>query len=409
MRDSKLAKVLILRPLLLAVVLAVVGSLALAQTVKVGIVTSLSGVYAALGESEVNGANMALDEINAAGGILGQTLELLVEDDAGATDIAVQKLTKLIERDNVNFSVGAVSSGVSLALSQVANQHGIVHMVEGGHADSITGADCAWNVFRIPTSGVMEARAIGSVLADNFGTNWYITTPDYAYGWSLQEAFTAVNAELGGEIVGADRLPLGTSDYSAVLLKVAAAEPDVLLVFQAGEDAIAILTQISQFGMDEQMAIAGGLQESENILALPEAARLGWWTFEWYYLQPDVPGVAEFVEEYQTRFGTVPTARSWFGYVAIHSLALAAEKAGSVDSVAVAKAMEGLELPANIALQPDTLSYRAGDHQLMGGVYVGEVRAGDTPDDIFHLERVVPASESTLPVEAGGCTITFPG
>ncbi|HZJ08331.1 MAG TPA: ABC transporter substrate-binding protein [Trueperaceae bacterium] len=376
---------------------------------KIGFVTSLSGVYAALGENEIRGGEMATDEINAAGGILGQPLELLVEDDTSTTDVGVQKLRKLIERDNVNYSVGAVSSGVSLALSQVANQFGRLHIVSGGHADSITGSDCKWNTFRIPTNGNMEANAIGQVLADKFGKNWYITTPDYAYGWSLQEAFTRVNAELGGTIVGADRLPLGTNDYSAVLLKVAQAKPDVFLVFQAGEDAIAILTQITQFGLDKEMAVAGGLQEWENIVALPETARIGWWTFEWYYRQPDVPEVADFVERYNGLYNANPTARSWFGYVAIHSIALAAEAAGSLDSVAVAKALEGLTLPPEIGLQPGTLSYRAGDHQLMDNVYVGEVRQGDEPDDIFQVERTVPASESALPVSETGCTISYPG
>ncbi len=379
------------------------------ESVKVGYVTSLSGVYAALGENEIRGGEMATAEINDAGGILGQPLELLVEDDTGTTDVGVQKLRKLIERDNVNYSVGAVSSGVSLALSQVANQFGKLHIVCGGHADSITGSDCKWSTFRIPTNGNMEANAIGQVLAEKFGLNWYITTPDYAYGWSLQEAFTRVNENLGGTIVGADRIPLGTSDYSAVLLKVAQAQPDVFLVFQAGEDAIAILTQISQFGLDKQMAVAGGLQEWENIVALPEAARIGWWTFEWYYKQPDVPEVADFVARYNERYGLNPTARSWFGYASLHSIALAAEKAGSLDSVAVAQAMEGLVLPPEIALQPGELSYRPGDHQLLDNVYVGEVRQGDEPDDIFRVESTVPASQTVLPVEETGCTITYPG
>ena len=114
----------------------------------------------------------------------------------------------------------------------------------------------------------MDANAIGRLLADRFGKHWYIITPAYAYGWSLQESFTKVAERRGGKVLGADRLPLGTGDYSAVLLIAARAKPDVLLVFQAGDDAVAILKQIGQFGLDKQMAIAGGLQEWENIVAL---------------------------------------------------------------------------------------------------------------------------------------------
>ena len=379
-----------------------------AGTVRVGLVDPFSGVYAALGRNEAEGARMAVDELNAAGGMLGRPVELLTEDSAARTDVGVQKLRKLIERDRIQFSMGEVSSGVSLALGQVAHEFGMVHIVTGGHADSITGSDCKWNVFRIPTSGAMEANAIGKFLVDRFGKAWYIITPDYAYGWSLQESFTAVCQALGGRVLGADRVPLGTSDYSAQLLKASRAKPDVLLVFQAGDDAVAILKQIAQFGLHRQMAIAGGLQEWENIMALPPEARLGWWTFEWYWLQPDVPEVRVWVERYRQRFGHTPTARSWFGYAAIYSLALAVAEAKSFDARRVARAMEGLSLPKEVALQPGRVYYRAGDHQLMTGVFVGHVRQGSHPDDIFEVARIVPGDEAAPPVGRTGCRISYP-
>ncbi len=376
--------------------------------VRIGLVDPFSGVYAAIGRNEAEGARMAVDEVNAAGGMLGRPVELLTEDSAARTDVGVQRLRKLVERDQIHFSLGEVSSGVSLALGQVAHEYGMVHIVTGGHADSITGTDCKWNVFRIPTSGIMEANAIGRFLADEFGKAWYIITPDYAYGWSLQEAFTAVCESVGGRVLGADRVPLGTSDYSAQLLKASRARPDVLLVFQAGDDAVAILKQIVQFGLHRQMAVAGGLQEWENIMALPPEARIGWWTFEWYWLQPDVPEVEPWVQAYRQRFGHTPTARSWFGYVAIHSLALAVAQARTLEARQVARALEGLVLPRNIALQHGRVYYRPGDHQLMTGVFVGHVRQGQHPDDIFEVARVVPAEEAAPPVEQTGCHIVYP-
>ena len=379
------------------------------ETIRVGLVDPLSGVYAALGRNEVEGARMAVDDVNVQGGVLGRRLELLVEDSAARTDLGVQKLRKLVERDRIQFSLGEVSSGVSLALSQAAAEYKMLHIVTGGHADDITGKSCRWNTFRIPTSGTMEARAIGPLLAERFGKNWYIITPDYAYGWSLQEAFTRVVERLGGKVLGADRVPLGTSDYSAVLLKAARAKPDVLLTFQAGDDAVAILKQIIQFGLDKQMAIAGGLQEWENIAALPKEARIGWWTFEWYWIQPDVPEVKTFVDRYRRRYRKVPTARSWFGYAAVWSLALAIQKAKSLDSVKVAQALEGLELPRNVALQPGRVYYRKEDHQLLTGVFVGRVRQGQDPDDLFEVVRVVPGEEAAPDPRDTGCRIVYPG
>jgi branched-chain amino acid transport system substrate-binding protein len=311
----------------------------------------------------------------------------------------------------VNFTFGEVSSGVSLALAQVAKERGILHLVTGGHSDSITGKDCKWNVFRIPTTTMMEARAIGKFIADKFGKRWYIMTPDYAYGWSLQEGFETVSKELGGKIVGADRIPLGTTDYSAALVKVGQAKPDVLLVLQAGQDAVNALKQTVQFGLNKQMAVAGGLMEWEVINALPLDARIGWWTFEWYYNQPNVPAAKVFSDKIQKHYNHVATARNWFGYIAINTIARIANKEKTLDGEKLAKALEGWTLPADMAMEPNKVYYRAGDHQLMGSVYVGEVRhdikKGDP--DLFKVSRVVPGDEAALPVDKTGCTIKYPG
>lgn len=379
------------------------------EPVRLGWLDPLSGTYADLGNSEVEGAKLAADEVNASGGILGRPVELLVEDTSSKTDVGTQKIRKLIERDNVQFTFGEVSSGVSLALAQVAQEKGILHIVTGGHTDPITGSDCKWNVFRVPTSTTMEANAIGRFLAEKFGTRWYIMTPDYAYGWTLQEAFERINKEVGGTILQADRLPLGTTDFSSTLVKVGEAKPDVLLVLQAGQDAVNALKQIVQFGLDKEMTIAGGLQEWENVAALPPEARLGWWTFEWYWMQPDVPQVADFVKKIRERYNHVPTARNWFGYLSVHVVAMLANQEKTLDGVKLARALEGFELPPELALQPNKVYFRAGDHQLMGGVYVGKVRQGQDPDDIFEVTEVVPGDKAAPPVEETGCSIVYPG
>jgi branched-chain amino acid transport system substrate-binding protein len=391
------------------------GSNALAATkgkpVRLGYLAPLSGTYADIGNSEVEGAKLAVEEVNASGGILGRPVKLFVEDTEAKTDVGTQKIRKLIEKNKVNFTFGSVSSGVSLALAQVARENNILHIVTGGHSDSITGKDCNWNVFRIPTTTMMQARSIGKFLADKFGKRWYIMTPDYAYGWSLQAGFEDVNKQLGGTIVGADRIPLGATDFSATLVKVGAAKPDVLLVLQAGHDAVNAMKQIVQFGLNKQMAIAGGLNEWEGVHALPTEARLGWWTFEWYYNQQDVPAAKVFSDKILKHYHHVATARNWFGYLAIETVAHIANQEKTLDAVKLAKALEGWTVPPDIAMEPNKVYYRAGDHELMGSVYVGEVRQNTTQSDsdLFHVTRVVPGDEAALPVSECGCTIKFPG
>jgi branched-chain amino acid transport system substrate-binding protein len=169
------------------------------------------------------------------------------------------------------------------------------------------------------------------------------------------------------------------------------------------------MKQITQFGINKTIKVGGALFELEQIAALPEAARYGVWTFEWYWNQPGVPHVADFVKRYVAASGgKYPSQRSWFGYVSVHALALACEKAQSTDSVKVAKALEGLVLPPEIALQPGAPAFRAEDHQLMLGMFPGEVNATGTYPHLFHVYGVVPGESIALPASQTGCTLTYP-
>src|SRR6201993_752948 len=109
--------------------------------VRIGLVDPLTGVYAAIAQSEVVGAKYAVEEINKAGGILGRPIELLVEDSANDVGTGVQKTRKLIERDQVNFIIGDVNSGIAIAMAQVPSEKKVLHVVSGGHTDGITGKD----------------------------------------------------------------------------------------------------------------------------------------------------------------------------------------------------------------------------------------------------------------------------
>ncbi len=109
--------------------------------IRIGMIDPLTGVYAAVAQNEVIGAKLAVDQINAAGGVLGRPLELLVEDSANDVGTGVQKARKLIDRDQVSFLIGDVNSGIAQAIAQVSNEKKILHIVSGGHTDSITGPD----------------------------------------------------------------------------------------------------------------------------------------------------------------------------------------------------------------------------------------------------------------------------
>jgi branched-chain amino acid transport system substrate-binding protein len=377
--------------------------------IKIGFVDPLTGSLSALAQTEVEGARWTVEQVNKKNGILGRPVELLVEDSANDTGTGVQKTRKLIDRDKVDVILGDVNSGIAYAISQVTSEKKVFHIVPGGHTDPITGTDCKWNVFRICNTTSMDAAAITGELVKRFGKRWFFITPDYAYGHTLQEGFVKNLKALGGEFQG-DMLPISSTEFSSTLIKAKAYKPNVLLNNMGGLAQINCMKQFVQFGMNKEMALGGALFELESVKSVPTAAQTGWWDMEWWWDQPNVPEVGKFVAAFRKDLNKTPTARHWFGYVAIHSVRLAAEKAKSMEGPKLSLAMEDMELPPEVALQPGPIRYRKGDHQLMSNIFVGQVHPpeGGNPDNVFKVESLVPGEKAAGSVESTGCKMQHP-
>ena len=380
------------------------------EPVKIGLDNPATGTYAALGKNELTGCQLAIEQINAKGGILGRQVQLLVEDStSGDAGTAVEKARKLIDRDKVNFLLGNINSALALAIAQVSNEKGVFHVVPGGHTDAVTGKTCHWNVFRVCNTTRMETNAVAKTLFDKYGKKWYFITPDYAFGHTLQLGFEASLKEFGGTEVGGDLTPLGTTDFSSYLIKAQAADPEVIIFLHAGDDMINALKQSVQFGLDKRFHIAGAQQELEVLEGLPPEARIGTWVFEWYWNQPNVPHVAEFVDAIKKKSGRVPTARTWFGFASTWTCALAANAAKSLEAVKMAKALQDFPLPPEIALMPDSPVFRAGQNQLIPNLFVGNAQAqGSVEDDLFQVTQLVKGKDVAGTLEATGCKMTWP-
>lgn len=142
---------------------------------------------------------------------------------------------------------------------------------------------------------------------------------------------------------------------------------------------------------------------------LAARARLGWWTLEWWWDQPNTPHVKDWVASYQKAYndGSYPSARTWFGYAGLHALALGVGKAKSLDPDKVAHALEGLELPPQIKLQPNKVYFRPRDHQLMSSEFPGEVLQNGTYPNLFKVADIVAGDKIALPVDQTGCKLDY--
>jgi branched-chain amino acid transport system substrate-binding protein len=257
----------------------------------------------------------------------------------------------------------------------------------------------------------MEANAVANLLFTKYGKKWHFITPDYAFGHTLEEAGAADLKALGGTVTGNELTPLGTTDFSAYLIKARAANPDVLLVLVQGSDMVNCLKQIAQFGMQKQMHVAGLQQELESLESMPPEARVGIWMFEWYWKQAGVPGVDKFVADIRKmNGGKVPTARHWFGFTSIHTFAGIANKEKTIDSRKLAEALGGYELSDDIKLQPNKCYYRKGDHQLMTSSFVGQAleKGKDDPEDLFQVDSVIAGDKTSPPESDTGCKLVWP-
>ena len=376
--------------------------------VKIGMVEPLTGVFAQLAEAEVAGARLAIEEINHSGGILGREAQLLVADSANVISTGVEQTRQLIDKDQVDFIAGNVNSAIALAMTRVTAEKRKLHIVTGGHTDEITGSQCSWNVFRVCKSTTMEANAIADTLIEKFGTRWYFLTPDYVYGHALQEAFELKLRQHGGAWSD-DILPIGTVDYSDALTNAAAFRPNVLIDLMGGEDQVNSLKEIVRFGLTDQMAVGGALFELESILSVPDEARIGWWTMEWWWNQPEVPGIKTFDAAIRSRTAKAASARSWFGYAGIRTLAQIANQEKSLDAVVLARALQGYTLPADIALDPNRAFFSAADHELMSTIIVGEVHPPRAdPFDVFAVRALVEGEKAAGPDAASACRLAFP-
>jgi branched-chain amino acid transport system substrate-binding protein len=355
---------------------------------KVGILDPYSGPYADSGREQTNGSLMAVDEFNKKGGVLGMLVTTVQEDDATNPGTSVQKGKKLIDEVGVKYIVGGVSSATGLAVSALCQEKKVIYMATGCHSDEITVGDKAHrHTFRPTCSNKMLAGTTATYIADKFGKKWYFITSDYSWGHTGRDGFKKVLASRGGEVVGEDLTPLGTTDYSSYLLKVRNARPDVLIVSLYGNDLVSCIKQFNQFGMRKEIQIGGPLNGLEMARVIGQADNCGYWGMPWD-LSIDTKGSNVFTSDYRKKYGKVPSWRAYIGYIGMRELLAGIERAKSPDTKKVILALEGHKFDG---LKKNLSYWRDWDHQNIQDTYCGRAKSGaevKNADDLFEIVAI---------------------
>lgn len=382
-----------------------------ADKIRIGHLTPLTGFLGPLGEYGTMGIKQAVDEINKAGGITGRQVELLTEDSVNPAT-AASKAQRMFERDGVLCLLGEINSASGLAISQVALRNKKIFINTGGNSDELRGKSCNKFMFHVECANSMYVNTLGRALLQQGmvkGKSWYFLTADYAFGHDLTRVASRFLAAQGGKIAGEDKVPTDATDYSAYMLKIRQAKPDVVISNLAGTQITSFMKQYSEYGLPFPIAGFG----FDTALAWGAGADnfLGTWPVPWHH-DVDSPSSKAFVAEFVKRHGKPPENQAWGDYTVMKIMAQAMNDLKSTDSM---KVIEHFEKGAQFDILKSRPGYfRSWDHQLMQQMYtLTPKKKGAARDkwDFLQLGATVPNADESLEIiaptrEENPCNLT---
>jgi branched-chain amino acid transport system substrate-binding protein len=363
--------------------------------IRIGHMAPRSGFLGQLGAQAAMGAEFAVDEINEAGGINGRMLEL-IEEDTPDPGVAVQKATALVNQNQVDVLMGEISSASGLAIADIAQRNQKLYMNTGWNSNAGRSEQCNRYTFHIDGNNSMYVGAVGLWVTENIQRkNWYFLTADYAFGHDLLNESQKLLEQQGGEAIGSDLVPTGTTDYSSYIIKIRNANPELIFLNLAGTDQTTFLKQYTaEFGAP--IDVTGGVMDTVQFWAVGAQDLTGVWPAT-YYHQIDTPENRDFVQRWREQHNnTPPDNQAWHDYVAVKILAEAMTETGSTNSDELVEFLEsGHEF--NV-LKERPARFRQLDHQLMYDMYAVRVKRENAEDqhDIFEILQPVPGEGQDL-------------
>lgn len=380
-------------------------ALAKSEPYKIGTTQPLSGGAAAVGKTALVGVQVAVARINKNGGILGREVKLVVEDDESKPDVGRRKTEKLLVEDEVDATVGGVLSNICLACMPLYQKYRIVNMISVCLDTTITGSKCNRYSFRPFDYAPAQAVAFGPYLVNKLGKKWHIAYADYSWGQSTKDAYAEAIKKAGGSVVGSTGIPLGTADMTPFLSKISG-DFDGFFVIFFGKDAINIINQSHDLGLSRKYKMAG-----DGAVAVPSSlpalgAKIDGFTGIDRYIPVldgplDTPFNRKFHAETLAPLKAVapdnplPDRYVQSNFEAMNCLKLGIEKSkfqGRKDTMALIKALEGLDMKEGDDFPQGDKHLRAADHQAFVREFIYDVNGGK-----YSIKDVVPKDKTIVP------------
>jgi branched-chain amino acid transport system substrate-binding protein len=345
------------------------------EPIKIGELNSYKNFSAFL-EPYKKGWELALEEVNAAGGVLGRKIEIVSRDDNGNPGDAVRTAEELLTREKVAFLVGTFPSHVGLAVSDFAKQRKTLFIAAEPLTDKLVWDNGNAYTFRLRTSTYMQTAMLIPDAVKLDKKRWAVVYPNYEYGQSATAAFKKLLTakQPGVQFVSEQAPPLGKIDAGAVTQALADAKPEAIFSSLFGADLAKFVREGQQRGLFKGVEVFNLLAgEPEYLDPLKDEAPVGWYVtgYPWYGIK--TPEHQKFLDAYQKKYKDYPRLGSIVGYATVQSVVAVIKKAGSLDQEKLVTAMKGLTHSTPFG----DVTYRALDHQSTMGAYVGRIGIKD--------------------------------
>jgi branched-chain amino acid transport system substrate-binding protein len=366
------------------------------NAIKIGEINSYSALPS-FTEPYRKGWQLALEDINAHGGINGKQLVVVSKDDTGKPAEAITAANELVSREGVVMLSGGFFSNIGLALADFAKQKKIMYLAGEPLTDAMVWSAGNHYTFRLRPSNYMQAAMLADAAAKLPAKRWATIAPNYEYGQSAVGVFKKLLSAKRPDIewVGEQWPPQGKIDAGPVVQAIAAAKPDAILNVEFGPDLVKLVREGTTRGLFKDRSVVSFLTgEPEYLDALKDEAPTGWIVtgYPWYDLH--TPEHDAFLKAYQNKYHDHPRLGSVVGYTLIEVAADILRKAGSTDTEALVKAAEGLSFDSPFG----KATFRAIDHQSTLGAFIGTTAVKDGAGVMTDFHYVDGAS--VLPPDA---------
>lgn len=355
------------------------------DTIKIGIITDLSGLYADIdGPGGVEAVKMAIADFG--GTVNGKKIELVFADHQNKADIAASKAREWFDTEGVDMLISGTNSGTALAMAKVADEKKKPNFVIGAGTARITNEECNPYSIHYAYDTVALAKGTGSAVTKQGGKTWYFLTADYAFGASLETDTTAVVKANGGTVKGAIRHPLSASDFSSFMLQAQASGAQILGLANAGGDTVNSIKAANEFGVTSSMKLAGLLMFISDVHSLGLNQTKGMYlTDSWYWDQNDAS--RKWSQRFFEKMKKMPTSLHAADYSATLQYLTAVKTAGTDDS---AKVMEELRKQKVNDVYAKNGYYRA-DGSMIHDMYLMQVKDPKESKKTWDYLKVVQA------------------